>query len=243
MMRRMREWRGWMVAGLAACFVASCAQDEAEREYYDALRGEETGMGRQAQIAHLDRAIALQPRRAWYRETHAIYEIDVRDYAQAASDLDTAIALADRPYLRFLRGLVACERGRYDASLPDFDLAITKQPANTQFYRGRSLARSKVGRYAEALEDARHLVATVPQQGESHYALGVALSGMGRWGEAVAAFDEALRRRPDLIYPLSARADARDRLGDAAGAAADRETAAGKTRDRAYAIAVDPFRY
>ncbi|HTM01518.1 MAG TPA: hypothetical protein VL503_10400, partial [Candidatus Omnitrophota bacterium] len=81
-------------------------------------------MGRAEQLEHLETAIALQPRRAWYRETHAIYSIDVRRFAQASADLDTAIQLADRPYLRFLRGLVSCQRGAYEASLGDFDAAI-----------------------------------------------------------------------------------------------------------------------
>ena len=239
----MRGMRRWMIAVLATCCAAACAQDEAEREYLTALRGEETGMERPAQIAHLDRAIALQPRRAWYRETRAIYEIDLRDYEGAAADLDTAVTLADRPYLRYLRGLVACERGRYPESLADFDIAITQQPKNTQFYRGRSLALSKVGRFAEALEDARHLVAVVPQQAESHHALGVALAGLGRWSEARAAFDEAMARRPELIYPLRARADVLDHLGDTTGATMDREKAATMERDGPHALAVDPFRY
>jgi len=121
----------------------SCAQDPAEAEYFRALRGEETGMGRAKQLAHIERAIALQPGRAWYWETHAIYSIDVRDYETAAADLNEAVRLADRPYLRHLRGLVACQRGKYESSLEDFDRAIAGQPKNTQFYRGRSLARSK----------------------------------------------------------------------------------------------------
>ena len=107
-----------------------------------ALRGEEEGMTRQEQLAHIERAIAFEPRRASYRETHAIYSIDVRDFPTATADLDTAILLTDRPYLRFLRGLVSCQRGEFEASLADFDLAIAGQPENAQFYRGRSLARS-----------------------------------------------------------------------------------------------------
>lgn len=93
----------------------------------------------------------------------------------AAADLDTAIQLADRAYLRFLRDLVACQRGEYGKSLADFDQAIAEQPGNSQFYLGRS--------------------------------------GMGHPQAAVNLFDEALRLRPELIYPLRARADVYERTG------------------------------
>ncbi len=221
----------------------ACARDPAEREYYTALQGEETGMGHERQLEHLDRAIALRPDREWYRETHAIYSIDVHRFDTAAADLDTAIQLSDRPYLRFLRGLVQCQRGEYESSLPDFDQAIAGQPENSQFYRGRSLARSALGRYPEALEDARRLVQFVPQQGESHYALGVALAGLERYEEAVHAFDEAQRRRPELVYPLRARADAYERLGDRGRAEEDRAEVTRREAERPYDVSVDPFRY
>jgi tetratricopeptide (TPR) repeat protein len=242
----MALWR-WIGPGCglgAVLLLASCAVDPAEREYLAALRGEETGMGRTEQLARLERAIALQPRRAWYRETHAIYSIDVRHYAQAAADVDTAIQLADRPYLRYLRGLVSCERGAFEASLPDFDKAIAEQPGNAQFYRGRSLARSRVGRWREGLVDAKRLLALAPQQGETYYAMGVALAGLGHAREAVGAFDESLRRRPELIYPLRDRAAAYSSLGDSLHAVADfAELVRRRTDDSACAPCVDPFRY
>jgi tetratricopeptide (TPR) repeat protein len=227
-----------------ALLLVSCARDPAEREYLAALRGEETGMGRTEQLARIERAIALQPGRAAYRETHAIYSIDLRRFDRAAADLDTAIQLADRPYLRFLRGLVSCQRHAYEASLEDFDTAIAAQPGNAQFYRGRSLARSRVGRYGEALEDAKKLLSMAPQQGETYYAVGVALVGLGDVREAIGAFDESLRRRPELIYPLRERAAAYSSLGDTLHAVADfAELIRKKMGDSACAPCVDPFRY
>jgi tetratricopeptide (TPR) repeat protein len=242
--------RPFPAAATAAALVAfllgplSCARDPAESEYFTALRGEETGMGRQRQLAHVERAIALAPGRAWYWETHAIYSIDVQDYERAARDIDQAVQLADRPYLRFLRGLVACERGNFEASLDDFDRAIAEQPKNSQFYRGRSLARSRVGRFQDALADARKLLEMVPQQGETYYALGESLTGLGRYREAVQAYDESLRRRPELIYPLRGRAEAFRRMGDDRRAASDLEEASRRERSGSvYALCLDPFRY
>lgn len=236
----------WRLGGalLAALLLCSCARDPAEREYLAALRGEETGMGRPEQLARIERAIALQPRRAWYRETHAIYSIDLHRFEQAAADLDTAIQLADRPYLHFLRGLVSCQRSAFEASLADFDAAIEAQPKNAQFYRGRSLARARVGRYGEALEDAQRLQALAPQQGETYYAMGVALAGLGYAREAIGAFDESLRRRPELVYPLRERAAVYASLRDTVHAVADfAELIRKRTEDSACAPCVDPFRY
>lgn len=201
-------------------------------------------MTREEQITRLDRAIALAPTRAWYRELHAVYSIDLGRFDQAAAGLDSAIQLDDRPYLRFLRGMVSCQRGKYEASLPDFDLAIREQPENPQFYRGRALARAALGMKKKAMEDAERLLELAPQQGESHYVLGVALAGLGRYRDAVAAYEQGLRLRPELIYPLTARAEALDRLGEHALAATDREEVERRRRrDAPCAVCEDPFRY
>ena len=235
---------GRLAALILAGAIGGCGADAARREYLTALRGDEQGMTREHQIAHLDRAIALAPRRAEYREARAIYRIDLRNFARARDDLDRAIALADRPYLRFLRGLTSCQSRVPRAALADFDAAIAGQPENDQFYRGRALARAAVGDGRGALEDAEHLVRRAPQQGESHYALGVALAALGRDAEAVAAFDRALARRPDLVYAWAARAVSEERLGRAANARTDRETAAATARDRdGCAPCLDPYRY
>jgi tetratricopeptide (TPR) repeat protein len=224
---------------LAACLGLT---DAAEREYLAALRGENEGLSRERQIALLDHAIALRPERARYREIRAIYLIDLGRFDAANADLDAAIARAGRPYLRYLRGLVLCQRGQFAASLPDFDAAIAGQPRNAQFYRGRSLARAKLGQVQLALADAETLLRLTSQDAIANYVHGMALAGLGRDAEAEAAFSEAIRKRPELAYPLLARAETRLRMGDAAGAAADRATAGRVGQDRC-GVCVDPFRY
>lgn len=137
------RWAGGAI--LLLPLVACLSPDAADREYLAALRGEEEGMSRPRQIALLDKAIALRPERARYWELRAIYHIDLRRFDAANADVDAAIARADRPYLRYLRGLVLCQRGAFAESLVDFDRAIGGQPENAQFYKGRSLARAKLG--------------------------------------------------------------------------------------------------
>jgi tetratricopeptide (TPR) repeat protein len=233
-----------IVATIAALALAGCGHDPADREYFEALRGEETGMTREQQIVHIDRAIQMAPARSYYYETRAVYEIDLRRFDRALEDLDRDVQLSDRPYARFLRGLVRCQAGDVSSSLADFDAAIAAQPANTQFYRGRSLARAASGDAAGALDDAEHLVTTAPQMAESFYARGVALSRLGRDREAIADFDRAMRIRPELVYPIEARAAAYQRLGDSRRADEDgRAAEAQRMEHNGCAACLDPFRY
>jgi tetratricopeptide (TPR) repeat protein len=229
---------------LLALAGTACGPDPSTREYLAALRGEETGMTREEQIAHLDRAIALRPDRAYFYETRAIYRIDLKQFDRAHADLDRDVALSPRPYARFLRGLVSCQSGDFAGSLADFDAAIAAQPANTQFYRGRSLARLACGDVAGALDDAEHLVAAVPQQAESFYARGVARARLGRDAEAIADFDHAALIRPELVYVIEARAAAHERQADAASAARDHRLADSlRAENDGCAPCLDPFRY
>jgi tetratricopeptide (TPR) repeat protein len=227
-----------------AVLAAGCGRDRADREYFAALRGEESGMTREEQIARLDRAIHLAPRRASYYETRAIYWIDLRQFDRARNDLDRTIELAPRSYAYFLRGLVSCQMGEFARSLEDFDTAIALQAANTQFYRGRSLARAAAGDALGALRDAEHLVSAVPQQAESYYARGVALTLLGRDGEAVDDFDRAQRIRSDLAYVVEARGRCLERLGEVDRARADIDAAVQlRAEHDGCAPCLDPFRY
>lgn len=223
---------------------AGCALDPAEREYMEALRGEETGMTRQTQIAHIDRAIAQAPDRPHYWETRGIYHIDLREFTTAIADLDRAIALGDRPYLRFLRGLALCQAGEFDRGLEDLEAAVATQPTNTQFYRGRGLARVEVGRPEQALTDGEHLVQMEPHVATSFYVRGKARAALGRHAEAIADFTEAIRLRPELVYPLIARSESYARMGNARQAEDDRNTADEVIRDhKLCGPCADPFRY
>ena len=227
-----------LALGLGAC------GDAAHREYLTALDGEEKGMTREQQIAHLDRAIALRPRRGEYWETRATYRTDLRQFDAALADLDHAMSLRSRPYLHYFRGLVLCQRGEYRKSLADFDAAIAGQPENTQFYRGRSLARSAVHDGRAALADADQHIAKAPNRAEGYYARAMALIELGRDREAIPELDRALQMRPELVFPLAARLGCHERLGEAAAAAADRAALARATEQQSgCAMCLDPFRY
>ena len=120
--------------GLAclAALSAGSGHDMADRAYLAALKGEENGMTREQQIALIDQAIAIRPERAYYYDTRAGYRIDLRRFDLALADFDRSIALSDRPYARFMRGLARCEAGNPAGALADFDTAIVRQPAKAR---------------------------------------------------------------------------------------------------------------
>jgi tetratricopeptide (TPR) repeat protein len=232
------------LVGFVTLAVLGCGHDAADREYLAALRGEEQGMTLEQQIDHLNRAIQINPRRAYYFETRGGYYIGLKQFDKALADLDRNVALKPRPYAFYLRALVTCQMGDIPHSLADFDTAIALQPENDQFYVGRSLARTATGNLAGALADGERLIARVPQRAESWHARGVALAALGRDAEAVRDFDHAASLRPELVYVVESRAKSLERLGEADRAQADRLAVERMRVDRAgCAVCLDPFRY
>lgn len=191
-------------------------------------------------IAHVDRAIALNPRRAAYWHTRAGYFARKGDYARAISDLDRALELeGDWPWWHFQRGEAAVQNGQPGRALADFDWAIEKDPRHPVFRYWRSLTRAMTGDGPGALEDADRLAEIDPDQ--SHYPRGVALQHLGRHREAVVEFDATLRRNPALLYALRARAVSLRKIGEERRALAD-EREAEQREKLARPWEIDPLR-
>lgn len=230
---------------LLVLFAIACGRDEADRVYFEALAGDKVGKPCEEMVGLVDRAIALRPDRASYYQHRAGYRVGLGDLAGAKADLDRAIALTDQPYLRYERAIVSCKNGRCADALPDLDAAIAAQPDNTQFYRIRAIARVATGMPEKALEDGERMVAQMPQHGESYYARGIARLALGHTDQALADFTTTLQLRPDLVYPLARRADAYQKIGDAARAAADRAESArrleGTAGCRGCGVCSDPL--
>src|SRR5262245_13005109 len=78
---------------LLALLSARCGHDDADREYFTALDGEEKGMTREEQLMHVERAVHLAPDRAYLYDTRAGYLIDLKQFDRARQDLDRSIEL------------------------------------------------------------------------------------------------------------------------------------------------------
>jgi tetratricopeptide (TPR) repeat protein len=220
------ERRRCLLAFALALWAAlSCGRDAADQEHFAVLEGDEKGMSQAEMRARMDHAIALAPDRVSYWETRAGLRRSEGDVEGAEADLSHAITLADRPYLRYLRGLVRGKRGDFAAAKDDLGLAIATQPENRQFYRGRALVLVSLRDLEAARADAEHLLRMSPSNAESLYVRGRVSALAGRPREAIADYDDVLGRRPELAYVRRDRATAYEALGEPESAAGDRGAA------------------
>ncbi len=222
---RRRSWLSGVPALLVLLVPVGCGYDEAQREASAAAEIADHGGPLEEQLAHLDRAIEIAPERAYYWESRAGLYMSLCDNAQALADIDRAVELADRPYLRFKRGLILCRSGRFAEALPEFDMAIGQQPENSQFYRGRALARLALGEAEAAHEDTTVLSRLSPHNIYNYYVRGAVLVALARYDEALIDLDRSVAMLSDAIYPLRARAECLHHLGHPLLAAVDREQA------------------
>jgi tetratricopeptide (TPR) repeat protein len=187
------------VALFIVTLAAGCGGEgaEARREYLSSLELSKTGRPLEEQLVHADRAVRLAPTSATYLEKRADLLFGLRRLPEARADYDRAVALADRPYLRFARADLLCALGELDAALTDLDRAIAEQPVNTQFYPRRALARLTVGRVADARADVDHAMSQSRGAAEERYARGAVLLMEGRPADAIADFDFAAANAGD----------------------------------------------
>ncbi len=139
-----------------------------------------------------------------------------------------APALAKTPAdadLLIQRGLIAAARG--DAALADKDFAAARagMTAAPQFNNACWTKATAGQGLASALVDCEKAVALVPKEAAFQDSLAMVLLRMGRFKEAIAAYDKAIGTMPDQSMSLYGRALAKAKLGDAAGAQADRTAA------------------
>ena len=72
---------------------------------------------------------------------------------------------------------------------------------------------------------------------------GKALAALGRHQEAIADYSQAIRMRPELIFPRIARSESYASIGDSRHAEEDRAAADQAMRESSCALCRDPFRY
>lgn len=141
-------------------------------------------------------------------------------YARAAEAL-----APEHPGTTLLTASLLEGMGRHDLALERYAAVPEGHSAYPTARMGRASALSALGRGEEAAQALQALGRSHPWMPRVHMALGDTLGAMGRDGEAVAAYDRALAAQGDPAKaPWSlhyARALARERMGDGAGARAD----------------------
>jgi tetratricopeptide (TPR) repeat protein len=173
-------------------------------------------------LADFDRAIELNPKRAWAIASRGkTYEAMGR-YDEALADFDRAIELNPRrAWFVASRGEIYRLIGRFDDALADFDRAIELDPEYAWAIASRGQAYEAMGRHDEALADFDRAIELDPE-----FAWAVAYRGeiyrrMGRFDDALADFDHAIELDPENAGAMASRGQVYEAMGRDDDALAD----------------------
>ncbi|RMH42536.1 MAG: tetratricopeptide repeat protein [Deltaproteobacteria bacterium] len=167
----------------------------------------------------------------------ALVELALGHRAAADRAIRTALAL-DPAHATALRARADLARagGDYAAALADYGAAIAARGEFADALVGRGVTYLLVGRRADALRDLERAVRLAPNDAAARFAYGAALADSGDDRGAVRELGHAidLRAAWGAAYAEAhlLRAQARERLGDAAGARADYEAFVAAAGDR-----------
>jgi len=175
--------------------------EEARRAYGRALE-----LDRRCAPAHLGIGLAHQ--------SEGLHESALESFTRAL-EIDPAI-----PRALTGRALSRLRRGDLDGAIADCDEALALDPTTADAFHYRGLARTLAGDPRAAAADLQRAVELEPRA-PPWFDLGNALSDVGDLEGAVAAYGEAIARRPDYVDALHNRGLARGELGDPAGQVAD----------------------
>ncbi|HML13461.1 MAG TPA: tetratricopeptide repeat protein [Xanthobacteraceae bacterium] len=155
------------------------------------------------------------------------------DAAHAIADYDEAIRYNPAMAVAFgNRGGAYQEEGQYERAVADYDEAIRLNPAGAVPLRNRCWTRAILGQLPQALDDCNESLRVRPADAVTLVARGFVYLKSGALAEAIADYDAVLRTNPNAAVPLYGRGVARQRQGDAGGAA---DIAAARTVNAAIA--------
>jgi predicted O-linked N-acetylglucosamine transferase (SPINDLY family) len=158
---------------------------------------ESQGGRREAGLALIDRAVAINPRNtaAFYNRAGILR--DMERLEEALERYDRALALkADHHAALNNRGAVLHDLKRYGEAVASFDRAIAVKPDHIDAYSNRGTTLVELGRFEDALESFDRALAMGPGGAAARFGRGNALAGLGRLEEALAGYDSALSLTP-----------------------------------------------
>lgn len=147
------------------------------------------------------------------------------DFQGAVDRFSAAIQIWPKNARAYLeRGNAYQALGRPGEALADWTRALQVDPNLAAAYTARGAYYRVEGDAARALADLNRSIQLEPSV-EAYYQRGQIYQALGQYQQAAADFDRAIAALPTAPYVYRARSAARRALGDAAGAAADREQA------------------
>jgi tetratricopeptide (TPR) repeat protein len=183
----------------------------------------------QASVALLDRAIALEPDAVdlrWER-ARGNASLGTSHFPDVRSDLEAAVAVEpDNGVSQMLLGSLLQDMGESAPARQHLDRAVellADAPQAGSFARGaRCWARATAGTDLDgALADCNARLQLAPDSANVLDARAFVHFRRGEWREAIADYDRALARDPELGAAYFMRGLARRHVGDKQGAAAD----------------------
>ena len=199
-----RDQAGDAAGAAAARAAAAAIRPSTARDFY--LLGMSAARAKRYDraVAHLDRAVELNPRHYWSWLLRGLCHHDLGEPAVAAADFGTCVGL--RPEFAwgyFNRGAVLAECGKLDEAVRDYSAVLRCDPDFVLAYVNRATLYLDTSRPASALADLRAAAARGRDDAALHAGIGAALERLGRHPAADEAFRAAEARTADL--PAAAR--------------------------------------
>ena len=156
----------------------------------------------------LNRAIELDPSRAWaiaYRGES--YRLTGR-YDEALDDLNRAIEL-DPSHAAVIasRGQTYQAMERYDEALAEYNRAVELDPSNAWAFISRGSIYEAMGRYVEALADNDRAIELDPSDGAVIASRGQTFRLAGRYDEALVDLNRAIELDPSNAWAIADRGE------------------------------------
>ena len=148
------------------------------------------------------------------------------DYKQALTLTDAALKQAPANVaLHIARGRIMEHADRYDEALADYAAALAKDPASDAALYDRALVYFDQGHADLAIRDLDAALRAKPGDADDLEERGAVYQWLEDYVTAIEKFDAAIAADPKRASVFTKRAEARRKLGDVGGAAADEATA------------------
>ncbi len=137
----------------------------------------------------------------------------------------TLTLIPPQPEILLLRAAAQQQLGNQDDALKDVEAALKLAPNMPEAVRARAMLLAGSGKLEEAIGDLEKLQEGETQNVQTLLQLGMLYYTNGNVQQAIDTFSNVIKQSPKSVLAYQARADARLRIGDHAGARDDYEQA------------------
>ena len=148
-------------------------------------------------LTHLDEQGNYSPAILIENSTAANRAVNIPEFVNIAPD---GLMKIDTPAVEYYKifdlAIDLTRQGQYEASIAEWNRALTLTSDDARAYMNLGYALGRSGKPAEAIAHYQKALQLNPDYAEAHNNLGIALAGQGKLNEAIAQYREALRINP-----------------------------------------------